>query len=518
MISPVSHVYSFLNENRIPLSPFAHFLTMLKRQFGKQIKVIRSDNGGEYINNELKHFFLTSGVIHKLTPPYSPESNGIAERFNQTINTIARSMTIAATDFTCLWAEAVNMAGYLKNRHPHKHLPSSITPFECFHGKRPTISHLKRFESKCYVHIREAERSSGSKDLPSAHEAIIVGYTSSPKVYRVFTLEDEYGFTSQDLTFPKRTSPQVATTLRRILQDPEPDPGLTPQDQGPKHPSATTSVHTRILAEDIVSDQDWYRYLLKYPDEAVIFYNAGHPVVRRLVPTLYEINLELPQSPQPAPQASVNSQHSFHGFADSELDAQPTVLPRHIVLPNPNSFNLTSSRGPSDCMDIDSPAQTGTRTGRVSRPPGEWWVAPTTNTDTPMPDFNNPVMDPDKEVLKTSRNILEDEEPKFYRQAISGPIADLWDSAIEAEMDALRDNHTWDVVDRPTDRQIVDSKWVVKIKRLSDGSVDKFKVRLVAKGFSQIQGQDYDETFGPVVRFDSLHLLLSIVAANGFGP
>jgi hypothetical protein len=169
-------------------------------------------------------------------------------------------------------------------------------------------------------------------------------------------------------------------------------------------------------------------------------------------------------------------------------------------------------------MDIDSPAQTVTRTGRVSRPPGEWWVAPTTNTDTPMPDFNNPVMYPDEEVLNTSRNILDDEEPKFYRQAISGPNAVLWHSAIEAEMDALRRNHTWDVVDRPTDRKIVDSKWVFKIKCLSDGSVDKFKARLVAKGFSQIQGQDYDETFAPVVRFDSLRLLLSIVAANGFVP
>jgi hypothetical protein len=169
-------------------------------------------------------------------------------------------------------------------------------------------------------------------------------------------------------------------------------------------------------------------------------------------------------------------------------------------------------------MDIDSPAQTGTCTGRVSRPPGEWWVAPTTNTDTHMPDFNNPVMDPDAEVLNTSRHILDDDEPKFYRQAISGPNADVSHSGIEVEMDALRRNHTWDVVDIPTDRKMVDSKWVFKIKRLSDGSVDKFKPRLVAKGFSQIQGLDYYETFAPVVRFDSMRLLLSIVAANGFLP
>jgi hypothetical protein len=76
-----------------------------------------------------------------------------------------------------------------------------------------------------------------------------------------------------------------------------------------------------------------------------------------------------------------------------------------MVLPNPTSFHQTSSSGPSDRMDIDSPAHTVTRTGRVSSPPGEWCVAPTTNTDTWMPDFNNPVMDPDAEVLNTSRNI-----------------------------------------------------------------------------------------------------------------
>jgi hypothetical protein len=89
-----------------------------------------------------------------------------------------------------------------------------------------------------------------------------------------------------------------------------------------------------------------------------------------------------------------------------------------------------------------------------------------------MPDFNNPVMDPDEEVLNTSRNNLDDEEPTFYRQAISGPNADLWHSANEPEIDALRRNYTWDVVDRPTDRKITDSKSVFKIKRLSDGSVD----------------------------------------------
>jgi hypothetical protein len=66
-------------------------------------------------------------------------------------------------------------------------------------------------------------------------------------------------------------------------------------------------------------------------------------------------------------------------------------------------------------------------------------------------------------------------------------------------MDAHWRNHTWDVVDRPTDRTSVDSTWVFQLKRLSDRSVDKFKAQLVATGFSQIQEQDYNETFVCVI-------------------
>jgi hypothetical protein len=89
-------------------------------------------------------------------------------------------MTFAAPDFHCLWAEAINMAAYLKNRLPHKYLPSSTIPFERFQGTRPTISYLNPFGHKCYVYIRQEEHSSGSKHLPRARKAIIVGYTSSP--------------------------------------------------------------------------------------------------------------------------------------------------------------------------------------------------------------------------------------------------------------------------------------------------------------------------------------------------
>jgi hypothetical protein len=71
-------------------------------------------------------------------------------------------------------------------------------------------------------------------------------------------------------------------------------------------------------------------------------------------------------------------------------------------------------------MDIDSPAQTETRTGKVSYPLSESLVDLTTNTNTPIPAFNSLVIDPVEEVLNTSYNIIDDEEPKCNRPAISG--------------------------------------------------------------------------------------------------
>jgi hypothetical protein len=99
------------------------------------IKRIPSDTGREYITNPLEKFFFMSRVIYELILPYSPESNGIAEDFNQILNMIVFCITIAAPDFPCLWAAAINMAAYIQNKLLHKHLVSSITLCKRFHSK-----------------------------------------------------------------------------------------------------------------------------------------------------------------------------------------------------------------------------------------------------------------------------------------------------------------------------------------------------------------------------------------------
>ena len=103
-------------------------------------------------------------------------------------------------------------------------------------------------------------------------------------------------------------------------------------------------------------------------------------------------------------------------------------------------------------------------------------------------------------------------EPCNYDQAIKSDENNEWLKAMQDEYDSLIKNQTWILVDAPKDQKIVDNRWVYRVKRNPDSTVNRYKARLVARGFSQSYGVDYTETFSPVVKFASIRTLLAIAA------
>ena len=101
-------------------------------------------------------------------------------------------------------------------------------------------------------------------------------------------------------------------------------------------------------------------------------------------------------------------------------------------------------------------------------------------------------------------------DPKTYAEAMKRPDADLWDAACEVEKKSFEIMGVYDVVPRPKNRKILGSKWVLRIKRGPDGAIQKYKARVVAQGFTQIEGVDYDETFAPVAKLASLRAILAM--------
>nr|KAJ0214373.1 hypothetical protein LSAT_V11C400171290 [Lactuca sativa] len=109
--------------------------------------------------------------------------------------------------------------------------------------------------------------------------------------------------------------------------------------------------------------------------------------------------------------------------------------------------------------------------------------------------------------------VLSTPEPTNYSIAIKDP---KWHSAMKSEMLALQQNHTWSLVPRPKSSNIVGCRWLFRTKYRADGSIERYKARLVAQGFSQVSGLDYSHTFSPVVKAATVRIVLTLAIINGW--
>jgi hypothetical protein len=103
-------------------------------------------------------------------------------------------------------------------------------------------------------------------------------------------------------------------------------------------------------------------------------------------------------------------------------------------------------------------------------------------------------------------------KPKSFHKAMQRPDANLWYKAAVKEMQAHIENGTWELVKLPPGRKAIGSKWVFKVKRNANGSIERYKARLVAQGFSQCPGIDFDKTFAPTAKWAALCTIFALAA------
>jgi len=108
--------------------------------------------------------------------------------------------------------------------------------------------------------------------------------------------------------------------------------------------------------------------------------------------------------------------------------------------------------------------------------------------------------------------MLYDNEPTTYQGAMGTADSESWLVATRSELKSMDDNKVWNLVDLTDGARSIDCKWVFKSKTNQDGNISIYKARLVVKGFRQVQGVDYDETFSPVPMLKSVRIMLALTA------
>ncbi|MCO5572900.1 hypothetical protein L7F22_026661 [Adiantum nelumboides] len=168
---------------------------------------LRTDRGGEYMSGAFKDFLGKKGIKHQCTMPYTPQQNGVAERKNRSLMEMARCMLKAKSLPHKLWMEAVACAAHVLNRCPTRAL-KTITPYESWYDRKPSISYLRVFGCLAYAHIPQQLR--GKLD-DKAVNCIFVGYSSGSKGYRLYNPATNKIFESRDVIFAETTpQPMVA--------------------------------------------------------------------------------------------------------------------------------------------------------------------------------------------------------------------------------------------------------------------------------------------------------------------
>ena len=442
----------FLKKKSDVFSKFTEFYKMIQTQFQKNIKILRSDNGGEFVNTQMKQFFAEKGLIHQTSCAYTPEQNGVAERKNRIILEMTRSIMLDSKVPKFFWPEAVATSVYLLNRLPTKILKLQTPIFEL--SKLTTVPAPlslppRIFGSSVFVHIPKHERS---KLSPCAVKCVFIGYGINQKGYRCFD--------------PKKR--QIFTTMNC----------------------------------DFLESEFFYNTQLTSQGE-----KSSDPLSWLPMPNVNIPTAAPPESTVPAAEQASHTPMQTVGLSDT-----PTIPPKSEVnIPSNQESSSSSNNDDTETNAIDGDTGRYILPDRINRgvPPKRY--SPEKDRSRARYAIGNFAKANLSKMARAFEDALYEEEeiPQTIEEAWKSKN---WREAMKLEMGALARNNTWEKCTLPEGKRPVGCRWVFTIKRRPDGTIERYKARLVAKGYTQTYGVDYSETFSPVAKMNTVRVLLSIAA------
>ncbi|GBN16857.1 Retrovirus-related Pol polyprotein from transposon TNT 1-94 [Araneus ventricosus] len=355
-------VVYFLKHKNEAFECFKAYKQAMERLTNRKIKRVRSDNGTEFSADYFEQYLINEGIKIERTNTYSPEMNGVAERYNRTIIEGVRALLHESKLPKTLWAELVNTQNYLRNRFPHKSLKGKA-PLNVWSDKKFSVRHFKRIGCVAYVFIPKRYRN---KLEPNAQKGIMMGYALNTLGYRIFF-----------------TQSGKITETKHI-----------------KFNESILGVDSNVQMKD-------------------------------------------------------NKFRMIDSFSDFELS-------------NDNKLNAIETQSDDFSTDIE-------------------------------------------DISDSEAHLVDIKIPNNFKESQMVPERENWCNALKEELEILKVRDVYEIVPRPKNKNVLGNKWVYTLKKDVTGKIKRYRARLVAQGFRQIEGIDYFDIFSPVINFTLVRLFIVIL-------
>ena len=397
------------------------------------------------MNAELAKFFEKEGIKHEFTPAYTPQLNGVAERFNRTLLDRVRCLLLTCNVSKSFWPEAVRHSCVILNRVPHSTLGGK-SPFELMTSAKPKLDMLRVFGCRAFV----SRLPKPDKLDARSYLSVYLGYDPDQHCHRVWDGDKQQVVLSRDVTFDESEFPDLVWTEEQMSE------AVSDMDSTSLSEQTELALTPTSSTEHESGTQDMNEEATAPPEQSSIGEGS---------------------------QSSVDSEGGEPAGGDSD-------------------GGIVSQDENTNTPDEDPPQTTSSGSQRSRRPPQGIWSRYWT------PGANQAV----------AMRHTSDATPQSYDEAVSSPSATQWTKAMNVEMQAMRDNQVFELVDLPPGKQALQSKWVYARKASSDKTLTKLKGRLVTKGFMQQRGVDFNATYAPVASLVTIRMVLALAVEWGIRP
>lgn len=449
------------------------------------VQFLRSDNGGEFTSQAFEAQLAADGVKHETTAPYTPQQNGVAERMNQTLVSTATTMLIESGLPPSFWVEAMRCATELVTQRPSA-ATDGRSPYEVLFKRRPDASRLRPFGCLAYKLVKKEFRA--WKFGARARKCVLLGYNSGSKDYRLYDLHTRKVVSSRDVLFDEnrmagskvapaeeRLAPeQWGDQLARLASTPDDPPNPSRSEPGPSN-------YRRATVEEV-------------DDEDAPPLQQQHPWPDLDVP---------PAPPAPEPAQPVPDPDPAIPAPERVDPAQPRRSDRPRQQADPERDLHRAWKAHED--DLARKAQARRERNEPELDAGD--IAG-------LAAILDELRDDGEDIFAGVANSAPQPHrvPRTLREARAGPEARLWEEALQEELGALQANDVYEEVPIPDGVKPITSKPVMRIKYDADGRLERYKLRIVARGFVQREGIDYEETFAPVANLESVRVICALAA------